>query len=354
MTDIQRVPYFDGHNDTLLKLYYSNSKIKINDFIEGNNNYHIDMPKIKKANFIGGFFAIFSPNEKPSEEFFSRMSSSNYKHKLPEPLLYPNALATTISMISILYDLKKNLSDKISIFKNSADLKDSIKNNKISIILHIEGAEAISSNFDSLEILYSLGLRSIGPVWSRPNIFAHGVPFNFPSTPDTGPGLTSLGKELIKKCNNLNIVIDLSHLNEKGFWDVAKISNKPLVATHSNAHEICPHSRNLTNKQLQAIKDSDGIVGLNLATAFLRTDGKMEEDTDLENILRHFDHLINFLGEDNVAIGSDFDGAKVPLKIKNLIGMNNLKEYLLNKGYSVDLIKKIFSENWLNFFYKYY
>ena len=234
------------------------------------------------------------------------------------------------------------------------DLKDSIKNNKISIILHIEGAEAISSNFDSLEILYSLGLRSIGPVWSRPNIFAHGVPFNFPSTPDTGPGLTSLGKELIKKCNNLNIVIDLSHLNEKGFWDVAKISNKPLVATHSNAHEICPHSRNLTNKQLQAIKDSDGIVGLNLATAFLRPDGKMEEDTDLENLLRHFDHLINFLGEDNVAIGSDFDGAKVPLKIKNLIGMNNLKEYLLNKGYSVDLIKKIFTENWLNFFYKYY
>ena len=220
--------------------------------------------------------------------------------------------------------------------------------------MHIEGAEAISSNFDSLEILYSLGLRSIGPVWSRPNIFAHGVPFSFPSTPDTGPGLTSLGKELIKKCNNLNIVIDLSHLNEKGFWDVAKISNKPLVATHSNAHEICPHSRNLTNKQLQAIKDSDGIVGLNLATAFLRPDGKMEEDTDLENLLRHFDHLINFLGEDNVAIGSDFDGAKVPLKIKNLIGMNNLKEYLLNKGYSVDLIKKIFSENWLNFFYKYY
>ena len=105
---------------------------------------------------------------------------------------------------------------------------------------------------------------------------------------------------------------------------------------------------------MQAIKDSDGIVGLNFATAFLRTDGKMEEDTDLENILRHFDHLINCLGEDNVAIGSDFDGAKVPLKIKNLIGMNNLKEYLLNKGYNVDLIKKIFSENWLNFIYKYY
>ena len=152
----------------------------------------------------------------------------------------------------------------------------------------------------------------------------------------------------------LNIIIDLSHLNEKGFWDVARISTNPLVATHSNVHEICPHSRNLTNKQLEAIKNSDGIVGLNLATAFLRTDGKMEEDTNLEIILRHFDHLINILGEDKVAIGSDFDGAKVPLKIKNLVGMNVLKEFLLNKGYNKNLIIKLFSENWLNFLYKHY
>ena len=257
-------------------------------------------------------------------------------------------------MISILNDIQKKLINKILICKNSKDIKDSINNNRIAIILHIEGAEAISENFDSLDILYSLGIRSIGPVWSRSNIFGHGVPFSFPSSPDTGPGLTDLGKVLIKKCNELNIIIDLSHLNEKGFWDVAKISASPLVVTHANAHEICPHSRNLTNKQLEAIKNSDGIVGLNLATAFLRTDGKMEEDTNLEIILRHFDHLINILGEDKVAIGSDFDGAKVPLKIKNLVGMNVLKEFLFNKGYNKNLIIKLFSENWLNFLYKHY
>ena len=348
------IPYFDGHNDVLLKLFYSKNKIKINDFIEGNENYHIDIPKINKANFIGGFFAIFSPNEKPTEEFFSRMKADTYNFKLPEPLLYSHALSTTISMISILNDIQKKLINKILICKNSKDIKDSINNNRIAIILHIEGAEAISENFDSLDILYSLGIRSIGPVWSRSNIFGHGVPFSFPSSPDTGPGLTDLGKELIKKCNELNIIIDLSHLNEKGFWDVAKISTSPLVATHSNAHQICPHSRNLTNKQLEAIKDSNGIVGLNLATAFLRTDGKMEEDTNLEIILRHFDHLINILGEDKVAIGSDFDGAKVPLKIKNLEGMNVLKEFLLNSGYNKNLVIKLFSQNWLNFFYKHF
>ena len=101
------IPYFDGHNDVLLKLLYSKNKIKINDFIEGNENYHIDIPKINKSNFIGGFFAIFSPNEKPTEEFFSRMKANTYNYKLPEPLLYPHALSATISMISILNDIQK-------------------------------------------------------------------------------------------------------------------------------------------------------------------------------------------------------------------------------------------------------
>ena len=201
------ITYFDGHNDVLLKLLYSKNKIKINDFIEGNENYHIDIPKINKANFIGGFFAIFSPNEKPTEEFFSRMKANTYNYELPEPLLYPQALSATISMISILNDIQKKLINKILICKNSKDIKDSINNNRIAIILHIEGAEAISENFDSLDILYSLGIRSIGPVWSRSNIFGNGVPFSFPSSPDTGPGLTDLGKVLIKKCNELNIII---------------------------------------------------------------------------------------------------------------------------------------------------
>ena len=255
-------------------------------------------------------------------------------------------------MISILNQIIKESKNDIFICKNKEDINDCINKNKIGIILHIEGAEAISENFDSLNILYSLGLRSIGLVWSRPNKYGYGVPFKFPSSPDIGPGLTDKGKQLIKKCNELNVLIDLSHLNEKGFWDVAKISSKPLIATHSNVHEICPHSRNLTNKQLQAIKESDGIVGLNFAPAFLRVDGKMEKDTPLEIIIKHFDHLINILGEDRVAIGSDFDGATIPMKIKNLSGMINLQEFLLYSGYDKNIIEKLFYKNWLNFLVK--
>ena len=214
--------------------------------------------------------------------------------------------------------------------------------------MHIEGAEAIDSNLENLETLYNLGLRSIGPVWSRPTLFAHGVPFKFPSTPDTGKGLTELGKELIKECNRLKMIIDLSHLNEKGFWDIAKISQSPLIATHSNSHSICPHTRNLTDDQLLAIKETKGIVGVNFAPAFLRTDGKMIADTNLEIILRHFDYLIEKLGEDKVGFGSDFDGALIPTKIHDVLGLNKLRYLMKKHGYNDVLMKKLCHDNWIN------
>ena len=110
------------------------------------------------------------------------------------------------------------------------------------MVLHIEGAEAITEDFSSLEMLYRRGLRSIGPVWSRNNRFAKGVPFSFPGSPDQGGGLSGAGKELIQICNNNGNLLDLSHLNEKGFRDIAKLSQHPLVATHSNAHALAPKS----------------------------------------------------------------------------------------------------------------
>ena len=130
----------------------------------------------------------------------------------------------------------------------------------------MEGCEAIDADLAALDVFYAAGLRSLGPVWSRNNIFAHGVPFAFPMSPDTGPGLTEAGERLVKECNRKGILIDLAHITEKGFWDVAKLSDQPLIASHSNAHTLTPVARNLTDRQLDAIRDSKGLAGLNYAT----------------------------------------------------------------------------------------
>jgi membrane dipeptidase len=197
-------------------------------------------------------------------------------------------------------------------------------------------------------VLYESGLRSIGPVWSRQNIFGHGVPFRFPSTGDTGDGLTEVGKDLIRYCNERRILIDLSHLNEKGFWEVAKLSTAPLVATHSNAYAVCHSSRNLSDDQIKAVADSGGMIGLNFATGFLREDGHWGVDTPLEIMTRHLDHLMGIAGENCVGLGSDFDGARIPQKIGDATGLPTLIEALREKQYGEKLVAKIAHENWLN------
>ena len=183
--------------------------------------------------------------------------------------------------------------------------------------------------------------------WSRPNAFAEGVPFRFPNAPNTGPGLTEAGKRLVRECNRLGIMVDLSHLNEKGFWGVAKISEAPLVATHSNVHALCPSARNLTDKQLAAIKESGGMVGLNFATGFLREDGKSNPDTEIELMVRHIDYLVEKLGIEHVGFGSDFDGATMPKEIGDVTGLPRLIEALRHAGYDNDALRKLAHENWV-------
>jgi membrane dipeptidase len=134
----------------------------------------------------------------------------------------------------------------------------------------------------------------------------------------------------------------------KGFWDAAKLSKAPLVATHSNAYAICPSSRNLSDDQLKAIRDSGGMVGLNFASGFLREDGRWSTDTPLEIMVRHLDHLLKVAGENCVALGSDFDGARIPDGIKDAAGLPNLIETLRERQYGERLIARIAHENWLN------
>jgi membrane dipeptidase len=250
-------------------------------------------------------------------------------------------------MAAILFRLERASAGALSVCRSAADIRGAMERGSIAALFHIEGAEALDEELNLLEVLHAAGLRSLGPVWSRKNIFAEGVPFRFPSSPDTGPGLTEAGKRLVKVCNHLGILIDLSHLNEKGFRDVAALSDAPLVATHSNVHAVCPHARNLTDWQLAAIRDSGGMVGLNFATSFLREDGQMNRDTDLATMVRHIDALVERLGEDHVGLGSDFDGAIIPGGIGDVAGLPKLIDAMAAHGFGRELIEKIAWRNWI-------
>ncbi|MGV6850102.1 MAG: dipeptidase [Marinibacterium sp.] len=335
---------FDGHNDVLLQLFDAGGPSAAAQFVTGREG-HIDLPRAQEGRFGGGFFAVYVPSPTNLDDKMAQMAQDSYALPLPEPIPQDTALAVVMREAATLFRLEEI--GALRICRSTADIRTAFADGVMAAIFHIEGAEAIDPELEVLDVLYHAGLRSIGPVWSRPTIFGDGVPFVFPGDADFGGGLTDAGKRLIRRCNDLGIMIDLSHLNMAGFHDVAALSDAPLVATHSNAHAICPHARNLTDDQLRIIAESDGMVGLNFACAFLREDGKMLDDVPLETMIRHLDHLIGILGEDRVGLGSDFDGALVPRDIASVAGLPRLMAAMRAAGYGDDLIARICHGNWL-------
>lgn len=329
------IPIFDGHNDTILSLRQTGRS-----FFERSDEGHIDFPRAKAGGLAGGFFAVWVP-------------SPHYDDSADIPATGPTdaAQASALQSLGGLLRLEEESNGQVVIVRTAAEARKAIESGVFAMELHIEGAEPIDADLLALDVFYAAGVRSLGLVWSRPNIFGHGVPFQFPASPDTGPGLTDLGKALVKRCNELGVIVDLSHLNEAGFWDVANVSTKPLVATHSAVHEICASTRNLTAKQLDAIKDSDGIVGVNFNVGFLTPDGtRNAEDATVAAIADHVDALVAALGITRVGLGSDYDGATMPSDLKDAEGLPKLIDELRNRGYDDDSLLKIGYQNWLRIF----
>lgn len=263
------LPVFDGHNDKLLHLYYTD-RGGGRSFFTRSDKGHIDLPRAREGGFAGGFFAVFvrpdPAQPAPAEPTFTK-TGDGYEVRLAAAVDPVYAQRTAIAVTALLFRLEEEADGQVKVVRTVDELVTCLREGVLAPVLHFEGAEAIDPGLDALEVFYRAGLRSLGIVWSRPNAFAQGVPFRFPHSPDTGPGLTEAGKELVRACNRLGIMLDLSHLNEQGFWDAARLSDAPLVATHSNVHAICPVTRNLTDKQLDAIKESDGMVGLNFGVS---------------------------------------------------------------------------------------
>ncbi len=334
---------FDGHNDTLLR-FYNHDDLDLSDFLGEMDGGHIDLARARRGGFAGGFFAVFVPNQERIDPDNMPDLSTPYTSPAVD-FVFSQRAANRLT--ADLFRLEALSGGQIKIVRRADELQACIDAGIFAAILHFEGAEAIDEDLNALEVYYQAGMRSLGIVWSRPTIFAHGVPIAFPSSPDIGPGLTDAGKRLVKRCNELGIMIDLSHMNEAGFWDVAALSDAPLVATHSNVHALCQISRNLTDKQLDAIKASDGMVGLNFATGFLNEDGAWDSDRPLDVMVRHLDYLVERLGETRVGLGSDYDGARVPDAVGDVSKLPNLIAALQDAGYNDELLHKLAHQNWV-------
>lgn len=344
VTETGRTAVFDGHNDVLSRLMRDGGDNHAARF-RANTAGAIDAERAREGGFAGGIFAVWIPSILDASPDYDAMAEARFDVPLPAEVEHKKALPIALRQMQIALELERE--GLLAICRSVADIEDAMARDVMAAVLHMEGAEAIDREFAALHVLHAAGLRSLGPVWSRPNRFGHGVPFRFPSPPDTGPGLTVDGVRLVKECEALSIMVDVSHLTEAGFWDVARHTTGPLVATHSNAHAICAAARNLTDRQLDAMAERSGMVGLNFATAFLRADGRMVKECEMACLLQHLDHLIARLGEDGVGLGSDYDGAVVPEALAGVDGLPKLVGAMLDHGYGEALVDKLCHKNWL-------
>ena len=267
---------FDGHNDTL-------TRDDADAFATGREGGHIDLARARQGGLGGGIFAAFTgtPGDHPPDG---------------EPAApVGQELAAGVVTRTLGRLLKLEREGHVVLARGPGDLDAAREAGTFAAVAHIEGAEAVDPGLLALDVLHAAGLRSLGPVWSRPNAFAHGVPFAYPSSPDTGPGLTPAGTRLVRRCAELGIAVDLSHLNEAGFWDVARLELAPLIASHSAAHAR---------------------------------------------------HVADRIGVDHVALGSDFDGAEIPRALGDVTGLPRLLDAFRDAGFGEDELERIAWGNW--------
>lgn len=348
MVDQNHPPIFDGHNDVLLKIHRQGSG-EGQIFFQDQEDGHLDFPRARRANFRGGLFAVFPPNPAsvPPPKDRLILQEQGYEVKMAPPLDYPYAQRVTREMIALLFQIEKVSGGKFQVVTSADSLNESFHSGVMTAVLHLEGAEAVQPDLDNLDEFYQLGMRSLGITWSRENAFGFGVPFKIPGSPDTGPGLKDPGKVLVKACNQLGVMIDLAHLNEKGFWDVAELTTAPLVSSHSAAHALIPRSRNLTDPQLRAIAETNGLVGVTFSVNDLDGGQKPKKDAPLSAVVRHVRYLVDLMGVDHVGFGSDLDGTTIPSRIKDVGGFSHLILALQEAGFQDEELRKICHQNWL-------
>ncbi len=342
-------PIFDGHNDTILSIVKTRRS-----FFDRSDDGHIDLPRAREGGLGGGFFAMYirdpvtaekSPGGVPSPDVVLNIYGD--ERTWPEPMSLDYAESAALSLFGRLLQIPPASNGAVKIVRTAAELQRCLDSGVFAMLLHFEGAEPLDPDGDALETFYAAGLRSVGLTHSRRNRYCKGVPFKFPHSPDTGDGLTDAGKTLVRQLNRRKVMIDLSHINERGFWDVAAISDAPLVATHSNAHVLSASPRNLTDKQLDAIRGSRGVAGLNFHVGFLREDGGRDANTPISRLVDHITYMVDRMGIDCAALGSDFDGATMPAELKDAAGLPKLMQALGDRRFAREDLTKLAHGNWV-------
>ncbi|MDF2988872.1 MAG: peptidase renal dipeptidase [Eubacterium sp.] len=300
----------DAHCDTIPSLMKREEGLK-------KNSCHIDIERLKAYdNYVQFFAAFISPDH-------AKMG----------------ALNRALSIIDRLYrEIEINKND-ITLCRNYNDIIDACESGKIGAVLTIEGGEALEGSLSALRMLYELGVRGVTLTWNFRNQIADGV-----ADGTSGGGLTPFGREVIAEMNRLGMLVDVSHISEKGFWDIINLAAAPIIASHSNAKKLCSHSRNLTDEQLLALKKNGGVTGLNLYPFFLNNEGK----ATMKDALAHIEHIVGLTGEDTLGLGSDFDGIEcTPEGLEGVQCYSALLNEMLKLNYSDVLVRKIAGENFL-------
>jgi len=252
----------------------------------------------------------------------------------------PGTLKLALQGIDVVYSEVEKNSDKIAIVKNYDEIMNNVAEGKISVLLSFEGADPIGGDLRILRMVYKLGIRLITLVWAYRNLLADSC-----SEQRELGGLSSVGVSFVEEMNRLGMLVDVSHINDAGFWDVLEVSKDPVVATHTCCRELSQHPRNLTDEMIKALAEKDGVMGVTFVKRFVSND---PEKANVTTVVDHIEHAVEIAGVDHVGIGSDFDGGG--LALKDATEMPEITKELLRRGYSYVDIKKILGENFLRVF----
>jgi membrane dipeptidase len=301
--------YFDLHCDTITKCYEKHLSLK-------SNKLNVSLEKGRKYENWAQIFAIWLKDEQRGEEAFRYFSDvANFFNE----------------------EMAKN-ADTVTFCRTSGEIEKAAKDSKEIALLSIEGAAALAGKMEHLYDAWKIGVRLITLTWNGRCETGDGC-----KVQDAG-GLTPFGLDLVREMNRLNVIVDVSHLSEQGFWDVARHAKKPFIATHSDSRALCDCERNLTDDQFREIVQVGGLVGMNLFEKFLS-----QEHATLDDIFRHIEHFLNLGGEKVVAIGSDFDGCKLVEGIRGLEDMDSLYDALSGE-FGREITDSIFYANAYRFF----